>query len=689
MKRKLGWFGLGFAGAELAAAKLPPLVCVPAAAFLVWLVFWNHTRHRDRAIPALGALCGLAWFFVFSLVWVQPVRALAGQTVRCTAVIETDAEASYSDSRLRGTLLLTEIDGKPAHIRVQCASFPGEAAGERFSATFTLRELPDNKYRLSRNSKGVYLQAEYQGGYRALDASRGVRFALYRLRGRWSAILRRWLPKRLDGMEAAMLLADKSRLDDTTRQAFRTAGVSHLLAVSGLHLALLCGLLGFGRRWKFYKPLIILRGAVALFYVLLTGAPVSVLRAGLVLAVALAGDFLLLPVDLLTSTGFAAVLLGLQNAYAPCDIGFQLSFCAVLGVQAAAVLTRRETQAAGENAPLQTLCRLAEPIQTAALASLATLPVLAAHGMAASLVGILCNLLVVWMLQPALQLGILLLVLSAVPLLLPLVNLVGLVLSLWLRLMLWLVERCAAMPFAAVYLPQRYTLFVLAVLGALAVCFWHARRLRLYLPAAALCTAVAVGMGVWMQRDVVQLTLVGSSGNPCVVCVQNGKAVVLFRGGESNLTAVNNFLAGRTREAPELLVDLRAKPTQLDFTAAEIVTMKNEPEFAARTVLDGLTLDLYHNKSTSLAVLGVGNRHIAAGAGSIELAEPLCVDVLCAPGSWSETVRPDAVLYTSASPRWLVQAEGCELYYGEDTPGLTLRPNRSMIWEEAQTVAVQ
>ena len=352
----------------------------------------------------LGALCGLAWFFVFSLVWVQPVRALAGQTVRCTAVIETDAEASYSDSRLRGTLLLTEIDGKPAHIRVQCASFPGEAAGERFSATFTLRELPDNKYRLSRNSKGVYLQAEYQGGYRALDASRGVRFALYRLRGRWSAILRRWLPKRLDGMEAAMLLADKSRLDDTTQQAFRTAGVSHLLAVSGLHLALLCGLLGFGRRWKFYKPLIILRGAVALFYVLLTGAPVSVLRAGLVLAVALAGDFLLLPVDLLTSTGFAAVLLGLQNAYAPCDIGFQLSFCAVLGVQAAAVLTRRETQAAGENAPLQTLCRLAEPIQTAALASLATLPVLVAHGMAASLVGILCNLLVVWMLQPALQL---------------------------------------------------------------------------------------------------------------------------------------------------------------------------------------------------------------------------------------------------------------------------------------------
>lgn len=117
-------------------------------------------------------------------------------------------------------------------------------------------------------------------------------------------------------------------------------GVSHLLAVSGLHLALLCGLLGFGRKWKFYRPLILLRAAAALFYLLLTGMPVSVSRAGIVLLVALVGDFFLLPPDLLTSTSFAAILLGLQNAYAPCDLGFQLSFCAVLGVQAAAALTR-------------------------------------------------------------------------------------------------------------------------------------------------------------------------------------------------------------------------------------------------------------------------------------------------------------------------------------------------------------
>ena len=690
MKRKLGWFGLGFAGAELAAAILPSPVCVPAAAFLVCAAWMLWKRRSDTVIPLVGALCGLAWFLLFSFVWVRPAQALAGQTVTCTAVVETDAEASYSESRLRGTLRLTEIDGKSANVRVQCASFPGETAGERFIAKFTLQELPDNQYRLSRNSKGVYLQAEYQGGYHALEASRTPRFALFHLRQRWSAVLRRWLPRQLDAIEAAMLLADKSRLDDSVVQAFRTAGVSHLLAVSGLHLALLCGLLGFGRRWKFYKPLILLRAAGALFYVLLTGMPVSVLRAGLVLAVALAGDFFLLPVDLLTSTGFAAVLLGLQNAYAPCDIGFQLSFCAVLGVQAAAALTEAEQHAAEERpAAVQLLCRVAEPVQTAALASLATLPVLVAHGMAASLVGIVCNVLVVWMLQPALQMGIALLVFSAAPFLLPLTNPMGLLLSLWLKGMLWLVEHCAALPFASVFLPQRYTMFVLAVLGVLAILFWHAKKLRLYLPAAVFCAAVAVGMGMWMQQDVVQINLVGASNNPCVVCVQNGQAVVFFRGGESNLTAVNNYLAGRSHEKPTLIVDLRAKPTQLAFTAAEVVTMKEEPGFTARTVLDGLTLDLYHNKSASLAVLGVGDRHIAVGAGSIQLAEPVQVDVLCAPGTLSDFVRADTVLTMTETPKWRDALQDCTLRYGEDAPGLTLRPNRSILWEEAQTIALQ
>lgn len=71
----------------------------------------------------------LRGFWCLPLYGCGPVKALAGQTVTCTAVVETDADASYSESRLRGTLRLTEIDGRAANVKVECASFPGESAG--------------------------------------------------------------------------------------------------------------------------------------------------------------------------------------------------------------------------------------------------------------------------------------------------------------------------------------------------------------------------------------------------------------------------------------------------------------------------------------------------------------------------------------------------------------------------------
>ena len=311
------------------------------------------------------------------------------------------------------------------------------------------------------------------------------------------------MPAQEGELEAAMLLGHKDALRDPVQDAFRAGGVSHLLAVSGLHVALLCGIFSFGRKRRFVRSLILLRAALVLFYMFLTGLPVSVLRAGLVFLLALAGDFFLQPVDLLTSTGAVAILIGLQNAYAPCDVGFQLSFCAVVGVQLAGMLCRwqRSCLPVPQHKMLalarRGLLRAAEAVQVAVFAGLATLPVLVAHGLTASGVSVLTNLLVVWMLQPALQLGVAVLLLSVFPPLQPLVRMASLLLSVWLHWMTAIIVWCANLPAARVDLPARYTLLVLAVLGALAVVFWRARKMLWYLPAAGVCTAAAVALGVW------------------------------------------------------------------------------------------------------------------------------------------------------------------------------------------------
>lgn len=681
MKRNLAWFALGFALAELAAANLPPLVCVPAAALFAFAVF--GLRKRSLHIPALGAVCGFVYFAVFAALFVRPVQAMAGQTVTAAVTVQTDAEAAYEAYHMRGTLLITELDGKPAHIPVQCSDFPATEAGERFTAKFSLHTLKNDRYRLAKQSDGVYLRADYIGKYVPLPASRHPVFGLYRLRQQGSAALKRRIPSDSAALISAMLLGDTTRLSDTDRNAFAAAGVSHLLAVSGLHVALLAGLL-FPRKRRFAHAALAIQAGVIIGYMLVTGLPVSVLRAGLVFLLAILGHWFLQPVDLLTSTGAAALLLGLQNAYMPCDLGFQLSFCAVLGVQCASALTN----------PLkprlsQLIFNLTSAALTAALASLFTLPILVAHGMTISAVVVLGNLLTLPLMRYLLLLGLAVLGLSCLPFLAPLCHMASFLLALLLKFLRCIVFFCASLPGARLLLPAHYTLFVLGVLAILAIVYYFAGSLRLYPPAALCCAALAVFMGVRMQRDVVTVALVGTAGNPCAVITQNGQAAVVFRGGAANRRAVKNYLARHGEPACTLAVDLRAAPDDIGLAADRTVNAAAQAVPARYEVLDGLSLDLYHKGSSSLAVLEAGERHIALMSGSIKLDTPVQVDVLCAAGALSDSVQAETILFTSESPRWLADADAAQLYYGSDTPAVVLRPGAAMIFEEAKPYAVQ
>ena len=515
---------------------------------------------------------------------------------------------------------------------MQCSDFPAAEAGERFTAKFSLHTLKNDRYRLAKQSDGVYLRADYIGKYVPLPASRHPVFGLYRLRQRGSTALKRRIPSDSAALISAMLLGDTTRLSDTDRNAFAAAGVSHLLAVSGLHVALLAGLL-FPRKRRFAHAALAVQAGVIIGYMLVTGLPVSVLRAGLVFLLAILGHWFLQPVDLLTSTGAATLLLGLQNAYMPCDLGFQLSFCAVLGVQCAAHLAKHL-----KNRLPARIFNLASNALTAALASLFTLPILVAHGMTVSAVGILGNLLTLPLMEPLLLLGLAVLGLSCLPFLAPLSHMASFLLALLLKLLRCIVFFCASLPGARLLLPARYTLFALGVLAILAIVYYFAGSLRLYPPAALCCAALAVFMGVRMQRDVVTVALVGTAGNPCAVITQNGQAAVVFRGGAANRRAVKNYLARHGEPACTLAVDLRAAPDDIGLAADRTVNAAAQAVPARYEVLDGLTLDLYHKGSSSLAVLEAGERHIALMSGSIKLDTPVQVDVLCAAGALSDSV---------------------------------------------------
>ena len=132
---------------------------------------------------------------------------------------------------------------------------------------------------------------------------------------------------------AAMALGDKSQLTRELRDAYAISGASHILALSGLHLGIIYTLLSLllsRRRWQMVSQIVII---VSIWlFVFLVGLSASVVRSAVMVSI-----YALLSLghrDKLSvnTLAFAAIAMLLFNPMALFDVGFQLSFMAVLTI---------------------------------------------------------------------------------------------------------------------------------------------------------------------------------------------------------------------------------------------------------------------------------------------------------------------------------------------------------------------
>ena len=141
-------------------------------------------------------------------------------------------------------------------------------------------------------------------------------------------------PKEKAGVLSAMLLGDKDLLEEEIKQLYQKNGISHILAISGLHISMLCmGLFRLLRRIGVSVKLSISITILFLsFYVCYTGGSTSSLRAGVMCIVLLGAKLVRRNYDLLSALALASILV---TAIRPTEItsaGFLLSFGAVIGV---------------------------------------------------------------------------------------------------------------------------------------------------------------------------------------------------------------------------------------------------------------------------------------------------------------------------------------------------------------------
>lgn len=157
---------------------------------------------------------------------------------------------------------------------------------------------------------------------------------LSQLRYESEVLFRKLLGEKNGATASAMVLGRKKGMDSEVKALYQGAGISHLLAISGLHLSLIgAGL--FGLLKKVRLPVALSAGIstwILIVYAQLTGMGISTRRALVMFLLFLAAGLLKRTPDLPTSLAVAALLLLVPKPQRILDAGFQLSFSAVLGI---------------------------------------------------------------------------------------------------------------------------------------------------------------------------------------------------------------------------------------------------------------------------------------------------------------------------------------------------------------------
>ena len=665
-------------GVELVCAFLPQTgLFVPFAAFFVAfclvLCLFKNTRPAALCI-LLGAAVGMASVLHTENQMEQLRVQYAGHPLVLTAEVETVSD-SYYHGIVDAVLRVENINGERVSFRVECETLPECEAGQRITGRFTL-SAPAAENRVDTYTDGIALLAvpdEDRADFEVLGESTSFRARTHRLQQKLSAALRRRMDGSTGGVLAAMTVGDRTHLSSTLRSAYRGAGLAHVLVVSGMHVSILCGdilssLLPYEweQSYRRRKHRALIKSLLALLLMGVTGFTPSVCRAAVAVWVSALGVWTYGAPDTLTSLAVAGITMTAGNSYAACDIGFQLSFAAVLGTVAGGACVNRIREwyirrfwKKAKN-PVkrpwylklpERFWGLVESICISVCASAATFPVLVLRGLSVSVWAVASSVAVLWMVQPLLLLGLgtafaglLSLRLAAfVPVYGGLSRAASLLTGLLNRWTLWLAEK----PGAGFYFDTAYAAIVCLVLIGLCLLAWHWKvRLRAAVPCILLTAAVAVGLGNALSRDVVHIDLVGSANAPAVVITQNDTAMVLFRGGASTQNAVENQLARRGVRTVELLVDLRTKP-QTACTLEAVQTIRAgelQANTAQKQRCTPALVEVLRTRNGCLARLTIGNRQFVTLSGTVELAEPLPTQWLLASPAKPTVIQYETVL---------------------------------------------
>ncbi len=576
--RKLALFTPGFSAAIflcqyfLGFRGMAVLAAVAAADALLTLAVRKKAAGAVR-VAALGVAIGTLWNMAYYVVFVSPAEGLNGYEGEINAVVcDYPQDTQY---------------GKKVELRIEQPGRPSPRAILYMYWVNTVELKPGDVIRL--DAELTLASEKTENDY---FASKGIRLFAYAKtspvvsgQARWAGL--RFFPKvaakavkdKIAGIfpnfsvpfMTAILTGDRSLLNEETYMfsTLAATGTAHIVAVSGMHVAFLVGLLqmllGRNKRGNLMcMPLILLFMAV-------TGFAPSVVRAGVMQIMVLGGAAFRREYDDLTSLSFALLILLAVNPASVKNGGLQLSFAATLGI-----MLFGERIYASVSAPFakgrrlhglysHRVSRMAVNFVCSTLASslgalALTVPISAVMFGYVSIVAPLANLLILWAASLVFSCGMICVIIGT------LFAPAGMIAA-WIPAgFVWYIGRTASLlskiPFVSVYTDSMYIrvwlVFMYAEL-ALAAIFRRAKyRLTVFVASNAVVLSLCIGLNVRQARAGSMNTAVLNVGQgQCIVIESQGSTAVIDCGGSLSQNAGDiaaDYLAGMGETKVDALI---------------------------------------------------------------------------------------------------------------------------------------
>jgi len=370
-------------------------------------------RHRLR-----GALAAGLFLAGFALVTVRCFLIVTPMLTTATAADAHQGTVLQLDHLSYGTRLVLELeDGLKVRVTAPKDLLPASmAVGDRLEAPIRLAPITapftPGGYDLQRQ---LYFQGiggigwiEGAARHEPKDAT-SWRVTLERFRADLQQAIHQSLPEREAAVAAALVVGEQGAIAEEDAKAMRTAGLSHLLSISGLHIGLVAWLFLGGLsallslipalvlRWPARKIAAYPALAAIFFYALLAGWDIPVQRSFLMYALVLLALMVNRDPWSLRSVALAAFAVLVVTPEALLSPGFQMSFAAVLVLIAGWERVQPRLLALREAGgwPYVAGAWLLGTIASSLLATLATTPFALHHFQQPSPYGILANMIAI------------------------------------------------------------------------------------------------------------------------------------------------------------------------------------------------------------------------------------------------------------------------------------------------------